>query len=501
MFPLLGDSPLLRAARDVCRSHAVRAWLVGGSVRDALLSRTIHDFDFAVEYDAIAIARAVGDRLDAPMYVLDAERDTGRVIAHDASGARVLLDFAALRGPTIEVDLALRDFTVNAIAIDLAQPDALIDPFGGRRDVEDGLVRAVGEHSLSDDPVRMLRAARMSMALAFRLDRETARQIRESNALIRTVSAERVRDELAQIVGLPGSYRNLRGLDELGLIAGWMPELPDLRGVTQSPPHHWDVLEHTLRGLDMLEVLLGRAAGIALYAGKFQLADTAPEWAWPEMERSLEPLKEDLHEHLNKPLADERPAWLTLKWAALYHDVAKPHTRSVDPDGRIRFLGHEGAGADVAAYRLRRLRFSVEETRRVETIIRYHMRPHHLFGPAQSLTRRAVYRFYQDTGAAGVEVLLFALADHLATHGPHLDRDGWARRLECTRALLDEYFHRREETVSPLPLITGHDVMSVLGLKPGPQIGRVLEAVREAQAAGEVKTREEALAFAQAMKG
>jgi len=488
---LVPDSPLLRAAIDACAARNARAWLVGGSVRDAIFHRPIHDFDLAVERDAIGAARAAADRLGAPMYVLDAERDTARVVAFDADGARVFLDFAGLRGPTIEADLEKRDFTLNAMALDLTRPDALIDPHGGQRDIEARLVRAVTGRSLTDDPIRMLRAARLSARLGFEIEPSTAAQIRASASLIKSASAERVRDELAQIVGLPGVYRSLPLLDELGLLGEVMPELPALRGESQSPPHHWDVFEHTLRVLDVLEIVLSRVAGIESQARPRPSVVTAPEFAWSDIDRALGPLQTALRAHLEKILSDDRPAWLTLKWAAVFHDAAKPLTRSVDADGRIHNYEHEDLGAEMVAGRMRALRFSNVEAERAAAVVRHHMRPHHL--DKSGASRRATYRFFRDLGEAGVDVLLHALADHLATHGPDLDPARWSRRLELAQALLDEYFHRREEAVNPPALITGDDVMKALGLEPGPQVGKVLDAVREAQAVGEVRTREEAL--------
>ncbi len=494
---LVPDSPLLGAAIDACAARQARAWLVGGPLRDALLGRPIHDFDLAVERDAIGCARATAALLRVPMYVLDAERGAARVVAAGSDGSRVFLDFAGLRAPAIEADLELRDFTINAMAIDLAQPEALIDPFGGRRDLAARHLRAVTGRSLIDDPIRLLRAVRLSIGLAFAIEPGTREQIRASARLIGNVSAERARDELAQIVAAPGLYRHLPLLDELGLLVESMPELAALRGEAQSPPHHWDVFEHTLRALDLLEILLGRAAGIESHAGATQAVPTAPDLAWADIDRALGPAQAALREHCEKTLSDDRPAWLALKWAAIFHDVGKPATRSVDADGRIRNFGHEDAGAAMIDSRMRALRFSTLEVERAAAIVRHHMRPHQLMD--SGVSRRAAYRFFRDTGEAGVDVLLLSLADHLATHGPDLDPDRWARRLELTRALLHEYFHRREETVNPPALITGHDVMDLLGAPPGRRVGRVLEAVREAQAAGEVRTREEALALARAL--
>lgn len=492
------DSPLLRAALDTCAARRLRAWLVGGAVRDVLLGHPVHDFDVAVERDAIGAARAAAARLGVPMYILDAERDTARVVASAADGVRIFLDFARLREPTLEADLSRRDFTINAMAVDTAQPDRLIDPFGGQPDLNVRVLRAVTDRSLLDDPIRMLRAVRLSIGLAFSIEPQTMEHIRDSARLIAGVSAERVRDEWVQIVALPGSYQNLKLLDGLGLLAETLPELSSMRGVMQSPPHHWDVFEHTLRLLDVLERLLSQAAGIKSQA-RAPIIATAPESVWPEIDQAIGPMQPALRAHVEKILSDDRPAWLALKWAAIFHDAGKPATRSIDPDGRIRFFEHEAVGADMAVGRMRALRFSTDEIERVETLIRHHMRPHHLM--ESEVSRRAAYRFFRDMGETGVDVLLLSLADHLATHGPELIPERWARRLELTRAMIDEYVYRREETVNPPPLITGHDVMKALGMKSGPQVGAILEAVREAQAAGDVRTREEALALVRSVAG
>jgi len=197
------DSFLLRAALEACAGRKTRVWLVGGAVRDALLGRPLHDLDLAVERGAIEVAREAAARLGAPMYVLDAGRDTARIVAYDANGARVFVDFSRLREATLEADLAGRDFTINAMAMDPAQPERLIDPFGGQADLAARLVRATGDRSLLDDPIRLLRAVRQSLDLAFSIESDTAARIRQAAALIHAVSAERVRDELAHIIARP----------------------------------------------------------------------------------------------------------------------------------------------------------------------------------------------------------------------------------------------------------------------------------------------------------
>jgi putative nucleotidyltransferase with HDIG domain len=468
----------------------VRAWLVGGAVRDTLLGRAVHDWDIAVERDAIPLARATANRLAADIYVLDAERDTARVLIDGMT-----IDFAGLRGVTLETDLAARDFTINAMAIDLDQPDRVIDLFDGAGDLAAGVVRAISESSLTSDPVRLLRAVRQAAALSIAIDPQTARWIETHAGLIEQASAERIRDELIKTLIEPGFADQVLLLEAFDLLAHVLPEVAALKGVTQSPPHHWDVFEHTRRVIDALELIGTRLLGFAQADETAIMLPVIPALAWDGLILTLSPFTDGLRQHLKQyDISAERSRWNTLKWAALLHDIAKPATRTVDESGRIRFFEHEDVGAQLAADRLASLKFSSDEIARVGGIIRAHMRPHHL--AEAPLTRRAIYRYFRDCGDYGVDVLLLSLADHLATHGPEVDRQRWVDRLGLIDELLAAYFAQHAEVVAPPPVLNGDEVMQELNLKPGKLIGAVLEAVREAQAAGEVKTKAEALTLA-----
>jgi hypothetical protein len=181
--------------------------------------------------------------------------------------------------------------------------------------------------------------------------------------------------------------------------------------------------------------------------------------------------------------------------AAVLHDAGKPETRSVDPLGEVHFLGHEQLGEEWTLRRAAALRFSNEETNFTARIVRHHMRPI-LLRVGGPITRRAVFRFFRATGPSGVAVSLFSLADTLATYCADLPAPLWDECIEMSATLLEGFFERPAEWVSPVPLLTGNDLIHEFGLAPGPQIGELLDALREAQAGGEIATREEALALA-----
>lgn len=434
----------------------------------------------------MGLARAAADALGGAYFALDPERDAARAVLVRENDERVELDFSGLRRSGIEADLRARDFTVNAMA---AEPDGrLIDPTGGLADLQGRLVRSTGEAALDDDPLRMLRAVRLMAELELRLEAKTATWIIQRAPALARVSAERVRDELVRVLAAPGIADHVHMLDELHLLARIVPEVESLREQAQSPPHRFDVWWHTLLVVEGVEGVVAAMAGVSPRTVYID----APRRVWDDLRAELHRFAAPLADHFRR--GHSRMA--LLRMAALCHDLGKPLTCSEDEEGRLHFCGHEQAGAEIAGRRMGQLRFSRAEVQRVQSMVRAHLRPAHLARGPLPLTRRAVYRFFRDLEDAGVEVVLLSVADHIATWGPNLQPERWERRLEAARTLLGSYFERPEEALFPAALVTGRDLIDELGLEPGPELGRLLEALREAQAAGEVCTREEALALA-----
>lgn len=465
----------------------IPVWLVGGTVRDALLRRETHDLDFAVQGDALALARKVAASLGAVFFPLDDERETGRVILELPDGSRENLDFARLRTPDLLSDLKARDFTLNAIAVNVQTPDELIDPLNGEADLRTGLLRACGPTSISDDPARCLRAIRLAAQLDFRIEKSTREQIRAQAGTLGRVSAERVRDEFLRILGGRKPASALRALDALGLLSGIVPEVQPMKGCAQPAPHIRDVWEHTLLAVEKMEDLLG-------LLGPVHDPDAAADLTLGLATVRLGRFRPLLDEHLFARLSDERPARALLVFSTLMHDSGKPQTRSVDEDGRIRFFGHEDAGAGLASGRANALRLANAEVARIRATVQNHMRPL-LLAQSPPITRRAIYRFFRDAGPAGVEVVLLSLADTLATYGHTLPQPVWQGQVETAFTLLAGYYETREQSVSPPALLDGSDLMNEFQLPQGRLIGQLLEEVREAQAAGELQDREAAIEF------
>ncbi len=467
----LEASPLVQQVCAFFRDREVPAWLVGGFVRDALLGRPTNDVDVAVETDGLRWARELADALDGAFVPLDPEHDTGRVVVREAKGV-TYVDVAAFRAPTLEEDLRARDFTVNALAADVRTGE-VVDATGGLADLNRFRLRVIRPSTFQQDPVRLLRAVRLAVSLSFTLEPETEARVRAEAGLLTRAAAERVLIELIKMLE-GNTLAALLLMDDLRLLPFVLPELAACQGKEQPPPHTLDVYGHTLEALAKLEHLWPWRSG--------------PDEAWAErfwgrpLGRHRQPLTRYLEERVTFALSRRE----LLKLAVLLHDVGKPPTRSVDERGRIHFYRHEHVGARLAAERLRALRFPERAVRWVERIVRHHMRPFHLSRSSRP-SRRALYRYFRDTGDAAPAIALHSVADHLAKGGAHALDD--LRRV--AHRVWDAYFRPDELLVNPRPLLDGH-ALQRLGIPPGPELGRLLERLKEAQAVGAVRTVEEA---------
>lgn len=475
MVDAIRETKVLKEIRLYLQSQSVEAYLVGGYIRDCLLGRTTRDIDFAVRGRGIDLARQVADHFGGAFVLLDQERDTARAVLRHEEDHPYLVDFTGLRGGSLSSDLAARDFTINALALDiqnLEKGGPLIDPFDGLGDLHKRSLRVVSPTVFQDDPLRLLRAARLSAQLDLYIEEATEGLMRRDPSSLALVSPERIRDELALILALPTASRHLRRLDELGLLGVIWPELEELKGVEQPYPHHLDVFHHALKTVEVLEGFL---------TSGFSFLDREPA------------LPANLVTHFATETSARRRRDTMLKLAALLHDAGKPKTRSTDAN-QVHFHNHEVVGAEIAGSAIRRLRFSRGEVTLIRTIVRNHMRPL-LLAKGEKVTKRAVYRFFRDSGDAGVDILVHSLADHLATWGPNLDRSQWEGYLALVNSMLTSYYEEYETAIAPPKLISGRDLMERFDLEAGPRLGQLLEAVREAQVQGEVVTREEALDF------
>ena len=438
------------------------SWIVGGALRDELLRREVTDIDIAVEGDPERAARELAAELRGPVFQLSEAFGAWRVV--DRRGGRVY-DFARLQGETIGEDLAKRDFTVNA----MARPrdgGELIDPLGGRADLEAGTLRVLGPAAYENDPLRALRLARFAAELGFTPDAETERLTAEAAPRVSEASGERVFAELRRLLAAPGPVEGLALADRLGLVRAVLPELADLHNVEQSHFHHLDVYGHTLEVLERLIELESRAGG-------------------------------ELREVLDEPLADELTRGQALRLGALLHDIGKPATYHVREDGRVTFIGHDRLGQEMVRQICRRLRTSERLCRFLEAVTRHHLVLGFLVHE-RPLDRRAVYRYLERTSPVEVEVTLLSVADRLATRGKNAERAIDAH-LELAEELMAAALEWRRRGPPPVP-VRGDELAEELGIEPGPELGRLLAQLAEATYAGEATDRQQAIDLARTLR-
>jgi tRNA nucleotidyltransferase/poly(A) polymerase len=491
----------LRAVRAALSNTA--AWLVGGAPRDRVLGRDTFDLDIVVEASpetaARAIARAAGG---ATCFELSEDFSGWRVLAHDRSWQ---VDVQPMRGGSLSADLALRDFTVNAIATPVAGGDDN-DPLGGLDDLLARRLRMASPRAFADDPLRVLRLVRLALDLDLAPDSDTARAASIAAPGLRSVSGERVFMELRRIIASPRVLDGFRLMDSLGITAAVLGELDLLRGVEQSRYHHRDVHGHTL---EVLERTIALQADPATILGSAELA-------------------EPIAALLAEPLADELTRGEALRWGALLlgetgmlaetgmqaegecppgsvegaclpASAAKPLTGAVRPDGRVTFLEHDARGAELARTVLERLRASERLRAHVAALVRHHLRLGFLVHEPQPLARRTVFAYLQRTSPVEVDVTLLSIADRLAGRSP-IGRGNRAdesidAHMRLARPLLADALRWRADG-PPQPLWRGDELASALAIPTGPRLGEILRELAAAQYAGEVCTRDEALAHA-----
>jgi putative nucleotidyltransferase with HDIG domain len=505
---------LLKRATEYFHQRRQLAYLVGGSLRDLLLGEPCHDWDIVTGGNAHALARRLADTLGGH-YARLHDKASRVIVKRD--GDITTFDISPLQRASIEDDLRLRDFTINALAAPLREvmrsfvidslheanvgsikfddggllKGSVIDPSHGLRDIQARRLRVVDDNVFRSDPLRMLRAVRFVARYSLALDRHTQALILRDAALLPSVAAERIHDELYAILEPEGATAQLRLLDSLGLLTMLIPELMPARDMRQPSPHYWDVLEHSLETVGALECI---ARLVTTSVPADDIAETRSLAGVPvdDMNEIRQLLVEAEQQGIFSIAALTAPR---MKMAALLHDIGKPATFAIGEDGGIHFYNHPQVGAPMAQQIMRRLSASMQDRRLVQLVAAHHMRPGQL-GQDGAVTPRAIRRYFVDLGSTGMLVALFSLADHLATFGPQPLTAAWERHLSVARLLLTSYVRDRERILPPR-LLSAEELIRRLKLTPGPLVGSLLDEIAEAQAEGRIHSREEALWLAE----
>ena len=480
-MPLLEKYPQLQIIRDISKKEKISVFLVGGFLRDSLLGRRATDLDFAVERQALKIAKAFAKQIRGAFVLLDEDRGCAR-IAKKIKGELYTFDFADFRADTLRKDLSHRDFTVNTLAIDicaLAPSDDIIssikDYKGGMKDLHARRIKMVSARAFKEDPLRMLRAFSLRASLGFRIEKDTLDRIKKESELITIVSYERICTELFKILGAKDAGRNLKALARVGLLDKIIPQVKVMYGCRQKGTyHHLDIWPHSLETVVQLDKIIS----------------THSRQGWVGIGG------EDMAAYLDEPLGGNRSRMALMKLAALLHDIGKPDTRRQER-GKLSFHGHERAGQHIVRHIAGMLKLSTKERFAIEDMVRWHLRPGYL-SDLKQVSERAVYRYFRDAKEEAVSILLLSMADQKATRGPLTSERDQRRHEELCKRLIKKYFYKKREKPF-VRLINGYDLINTLKLKPSPLFSEILSAVEEQQALGKIATKQDALLFAKKM--
>ncbi|MBI5562601.1 MAG: HD domain-containing protein [Deltaproteobacteria bacterium] len=462
----LRDDAVVEGVGALAKGLGMEVWLVGGVVRNiALGMERPPDYDFAVSGDPNAIAIASARRLGGSCFVLDKDAPSYRVAFKKGGAASgVSLDFSPLKGKGVLDDLKARDFTVDAMAVDVsalfAGEDAgVLDPCGGVEDAKARVLRAASPGVFDEDPLRMLRAVRLSRQYGLEITADTSSLIRAKAGLIGRSSVERVRDELLAIFSNEGASVGIRMLYETGLMRVIIPEMGDW-----DAPTGYDVLSHTLKTLDEAEALLDAVTEASFGGYHLQIKRRMDASAGAVSGKAF------------------------FKLAAFFHDVGKPSVMTSE-DGRLRFRGHDHVGSLMTKEILRRLRFSRTTAGDVAKLVGNHHRVFGLVDLARPTARAKAHLLRSAGPGLGIDLLLLALADARATRGGEDEA-----LLNAVRGMIA--FHYEVYTRKrPKPVLTGTEIMKTFRIPEGPLVGEAMAWIAEGVESGAVKTKKDAVAF------
>ena len=449
---------------DFILSKINEGYLVGGSVRDALMGKSFIDRDIAIK-GAEEFAKKLAKDFNATFIVLDPEYKIYRLVLEDKTN---YLDISEIQGgvnATIEDDLARRDFAMNAIAINLANGQ-IIDPFKGKCDIENKVIRHIKDSNFEEDPLRILRAFRFASTTGFELSEEVKVCIEKYKHLLFIPAKERINYELMKLFGGGGkcTAKTLLLMDEFGILEELFPQVKEMKQVPPNSHHHLDLFHHVVETVRNIEELYQNATG-------------------------------EEKEHLDSVDFGGFPRINHLKLAGFLHDIGKFSTWTIEEDtGRHRFIKHDDVGAKMSVPFLRDMKFSKKQIEYISSMIKNHIYPSNVVC-APDLSEKVIMRYIRKMGVNVIDNIFLAKADRLSARGEAITDNIVKENLEGLDKLLNFYLEKKD-SLKPLPkLLDGIEIMKIKGIKQGAELGRIINELKEAQISGDVLSREDAIEF------
>lgn len=477
---LFKNYPELKIIQEIAKRKKLSVHLVGGFLRDYMLESVgklpnkelsdLTDFDFAVQKDALKVAKAFSKKVKGAYVLLDQERGCARV-AKKKNGKIYTFDFADYRAKTFKRDLNHRDFTINTLSLDIGKIDKnstiinqLQDHKAALKDLRLGKIILTSKNVFKEDPLRMLRAFSLLAILNFKINQETISQIKKDKGLIGKVSYERIRDELFKVLKTKQAADVLKRLNRIGLLELIIPQIKVMFHCKQGGYHHLDVWPHSLETV-------------------------------VQMEKVFEQMKDnsEVAQYLNENLGSDRPRYALMKLAALLHDIGKPDTRKREGN-RLTFHAHERVGRNIVKHITKLLKLSTKERHMLEDMVLWHLRPGYLSN-FKNPSQKAVFRYFRDTTEEAMSICLLSLADQRSTCGSLTTKNDQMHHEKICLGMVQKYLDKKKEKPF-IRLISGNDLIKNLKLKPSNLFGKILLEVEEQQNLGNITTKKQALELA-----
>lgn len=443
----------------------IESYLVGGFVRDYFMNKISFDCDIAVSCNNVGnFVKNIADKIGATFVPLHEDFEIFRIVLSDKKN---YFDFAKIEGKDILEDLSRRDLTINAIAYDINK-NKFLDPYEGIEDIKKKVIKVFSEKNIIDDPLRIMRVFRFASTLEFKIEPQTIEIIKKYHSLVKKTAKERVTYELVKMFGGKGVSNIILKMDETNVLEEIFPYFKEIKKIPNNSHHHLDLFNHLTESVNQIEKIIS--------------------------EQNQE-VKNYFDENFG---SDKRISYLKL--SAFLHDWGKPSTWVIEPDtGRHRFIGHDNVGAEMIKPVLKDLKFSQKQIEYISDMIKYHIYPSQLVSDP-NLSEKAKLRFYNKLKDNVIDLIMIAHADRNSALGPMVTKEMVENNKKGLESLLDDYFVERKRLKDLTPLLNGREIMKILDMPQGKELGDIVRALYKAQIEKLISTKDEAIEFVKKLK-